>query len=105
MASDPRAVAKHPMVVERSGDHREDAALEAAAFLLVGFWWAAQHSFLRLVFDWRFMLWRFLAFLPGVLALMVLYPEAPCSRDCRTLGSGRHRCRHDSVVLKWPRET
>jgi len=33
---------------------------------LVDFWWAAQHSFLRLVFDWRFMLWRFLAFLPGV---------------------------------------
>ena len=43
------------------------------ALALVGFWWAAQHSFLPLVLDWRFALWRFLAFVPGVLALMVLY--------------------------------
>ena len=42
-------------------------------FALVGFWWAAQHSFLPLVLDWRFVLWRFLAFVPGVLSLMVLY--------------------------------
>lgn len=43
------------------------------ALALVGFWWAAQHCFLPLVLDWRFVLWRFLAFVPGVLALMVLY--------------------------------
>lgn len=43
------------------------------SFALVGFWWAAQHCFLPLVLDWRFVLWRFLAFVPGVLALMLLY--------------------------------
>jgi hypothetical protein len=37
------------------------AAGNRAAVPLAGFWWAAQHSFLPLVFDWRFMLWRFLA--------------------------------------------
>jgi uncharacterized protein len=42
-------------------------------FVLVGFWWAAQHSFLPLVLDWRFVSWRFLAFVPGVVSLMVLY--------------------------------
>lgn len=26
-----------------------------ATFLLIGFWWAAQHRVLPLVFDWRFM--------------------------------------------------
>jgi len=49
-----------------AGEHR-------AAVLPVGFWWAAQHSFLPRVCDWRFMLWRFLAYLPRALALLLRY--------------------------------
>jgi membrane protease YdiL (CAAX protease family) len=45
----------------------------SATLVLVGFWWALQHSFLPLVLDWHFALWRFVAFVPGVLALIVLY--------------------------------
>jgi hypothetical protein len=43
------------------------------AFLITGFWWAAQHCALPFIPDWRFLLFRFLAFLPGVLVLMVFY--------------------------------
>jgi membrane protease YdiL (CAAX protease family) len=43
------------------------------AVLLVGFWWAIQHSFLPFIPDWRSFLWRFLAFVPGVIALMLIY--------------------------------
>jgi len=43
------------------------------AFLVVGFWWAAQHSALPFIPDWRYLLFRFLAFLPGVLAMMLIY--------------------------------
>jgi len=43
------------------------------AFLIVGFWWAAQHCALPFIPDWRFLLFRFLAFVPGVLMLMVFY--------------------------------
>ena len=43
------------------------------AFLIGGFWWAAQHCALPFIPDWRFLLFRFLAFLPGVLVLMVFY--------------------------------
>jgi hypothetical protein len=43
------------------------------AFLIVGFWWAAQHCALPFIPDWRFLLFRFLAFFPGVLMLMVFY--------------------------------
>jgi Type II CAAX prenyl endopeptidase Rce1-like len=41
--------------------------------LIVGFWWAGQHYALPLIPDWRFLFFRFLAFLPGVLVLMALY--------------------------------
>ena len=43
------------------------------AFVIVGFFWAAQHCALPLVLDWRFALYRFLSFLPGVLALMFFF--------------------------------
>jgi uncharacterized protein len=43
------------------------------AIVLVGFWWALQHSFLPLVLEWRWVVFRFLAFLPGVLLLMLVY--------------------------------
>jgi hypothetical protein len=43
------------------------------AVLLVGLWWACQHSFLPLILDWRWVIFRLLAFLPGVLLLIVAY--------------------------------
>ncbi len=43
------------------------------ALLLVGFWWAIQHSALPFIPDAKYMAWRFLGFLPGVFALMVVY--------------------------------
>jgi hypothetical protein len=43
------------------------------AVAITGFWWAAQHCALPFVPDWRYIAFRFLAFLPGVLGLMLLY--------------------------------
>ncbi len=43
------------------------------AFLLVGFFWAAQHCALPFIPDWRYVAFRFLAFLPGVLVFMLIY--------------------------------
>jgi hypothetical protein len=43
------------------------------AFVFVSFWWAVQHSALPFIPDARFVLFRFLAFLPGVLAAMTIY--------------------------------
>ena len=43
------------------------------AVAIVGFWWALQHSFLPFVPDWRSSLWRFMAFLPGVFATILVY--------------------------------
>jgi membrane protease YdiL (CAAX protease family) len=43
------------------------------ALLLVGFWWAIQHSALPFIPDAKYLVWRFLGFLPGVLALMAVY--------------------------------
>ena len=42
-------------------------------YSLVGFWWALQHSFLPFMPDWRLVLYRFLAFLPGVLVFLAIY--------------------------------
>ena len=42
-------------------------------YCLVGFWWALQHSFLPFMPDWRLVLYRFLAFLPGVLVFLAIY--------------------------------
>jgi len=44
-----------------------------AVYCLVGIWWALQHCFLPFVADWRLVLYRFLAFLPGVLVLLAVY--------------------------------
>ena len=44
-----------------------------AAVLIVGFWWALQHSFIPFIWDWKYVLWRFLFFLPGVLGLTLVY--------------------------------
>jgi len=43
------------------------------AISIVGFWWALQHSFLPLILDWKYVVWRFLAFLPGVVVFMLIY--------------------------------
>ena len=43
------------------------------AFVIVGFWWTVQHCFLGVVLDWRNILMRFFAFLPGVLVMMAIY--------------------------------
>lgn len=43
------------------------------AVLLVSFWWALQHSFIPLIPDWRYLLWRFLAFWPAMAAMNLLY--------------------------------
>ncbi len=43
------------------------------ALLMVGFWFTAQHCALGFVYDWKFILFRFLAFLPGCLALSTIY--------------------------------
>jgi membrane protease YdiL (CAAX protease family) len=43
------------------------------AVAVVGFWWAVQHSFLAFIPDWRFFVWRFLAFIPGVIAIALIY--------------------------------
>jgi len=42
-------------------------------YCLVGFWWALQHSFIPFVPDLRLVLYRFLAFVPGVLVFLVVY--------------------------------
>jgi hypothetical protein len=38
---------------------------------LVSFWWTLQHVFLPFILDWKLVLWRFLAFLPGVVILLL----------------------------------
>lgn len=43
------------------------------AVSLVAFWWALQHSFLPFIPDWRSSLWRFLAFVPGVFGIILIY--------------------------------
>jgi uncharacterized protein len=43
------------------------------AFVVVGFVWAFQHSLLPCILDWRFSLFRTLAFAPGALAMMAIY--------------------------------
>lgn len=43
------------------------------AVLVVTFFFTLQHSFFPLILDIRYVLWRFLAFLPGCLALTLIY--------------------------------
>jgi len=43
------------------------------AFIVVGFWWTGQHTALSFIPDLRYIAFRFLAFLPGVLMMMVIY--------------------------------
>ncbi len=43
------------------------------AVALVGFWWAFQHCVFPLLFDWRYVAWRFLVFLPVSVIMPVLF--------------------------------
>ncbi len=43
------------------------------ALALVGFWWSLQHSFLPLVPNGRYILWRFIMVVPGVIVTMLIY--------------------------------
>ena len=43
------------------------------AVAIVAFWFALQHSALELLFDWRFVLYRFLSYLPLCIVVPVLY--------------------------------
>ena len=43
------------------------------AFLIVAVLWAAQHSALPFILDGKFLLFRFVGFLPGVLVAMTIY--------------------------------
>jgi membrane protease YdiL (CAAX protease family) len=43
------------------------------AMIIVGLWWAAQHCLLPFVPDWKYLLFRFLEFLPGVFVMMLVY--------------------------------
>jgi hypothetical protein len=45
----------------------------SVAFALVAFWFTAQHCALGFVPDWRANLCRFVSFLPGCAAIMVIY--------------------------------
>ena len=46
---------------------------QVKVLLFIGFFWALQHSFLPLIFDWRYMLWRLVTFFPLVICLMISY--------------------------------
>ena len=43
------------------------------AVTIVGFWWALQHAALPFIADWHYVVWRFFAFLPGLLVMMLIY--------------------------------
>jgi len=46
---------------------------QTKVLLFIGFFWALQHSFLPLIFDWRYIFWRLLSFFPLVICLMLAY--------------------------------
>lgn len=43
------------------------------AVVVVGFWWTIQHPFLPFILDWHNFLWRFVSFLPAIVALVLIY--------------------------------
>jgi len=43
------------------------------AVVIVGFFWTVQHCALPFMPDWRYLVFRFLTFLPGVLLLILMY--------------------------------
>lgn len=43
------------------------------AIAIVWFWWTLQHCALPLILDWKYVLWRFLCFVPGMLPTILIY--------------------------------
>ena len=43
------------------------------SMIAVVFWWTIQHPFLPFILDWRNFVFRFVAFLPGIVALCLIY--------------------------------
>lgn len=43
------------------------------AVAIVSFWWALQHVFLPFILDWKYVVWRLVAFLPSMIVLTLLY--------------------------------
>jgi uncharacterized protein len=43
------------------------------AVTIVSFWWALQHVFLPFIPDWKYVVWRFVAFLPSMIVMTLLY--------------------------------
>ena len=43
------------------------------AVAVVWFWWTLQHSALPLILDWRYIVWRFGSFAPGVFVTIMVY--------------------------------
>ena len=43
------------------------------AVTIVSFWWALQHVFLPFILDWKYVVWRFVAFLPSMIVMTLLY--------------------------------
>jgi len=41
--------------------------------MVVGFWWTLQLSALPLILDWRYIVWRFGSFAPGVFVTILIY--------------------------------
>ncbi len=46
---------------------------QTQVILFIAFFWALQHSFLPLIFDWRYLLWRFISFFPLVVCLIIAF--------------------------------
>jgi uncharacterized protein len=46
---------------------------QVKTLIFIGFFFALQHSFLPLIFDWRYIIWRLVAFFPLVICLMIAY--------------------------------
>jgi hypothetical protein len=43
-----------------------------APVVVVGFWWTLQHSALPLIPNWRYIVWRFGNFVPGVFVTIMI---------------------------------
>ena len=56
-----------------AASHRGLSGHSWVAGLVVVFWWAQQHCALPLVPDLKYLAFRFVAFLPGVTLLTVIY--------------------------------
>ena len=71
------------------------------AVVLVGFWWAIQHSFLPFVPEWRNFVSRFLGVYPGrrCFSSDLFAYAAPSPTDCGALGNGHYRYGDDHALM------